>query len=179
MAELREVRESKILFVDDNLIGTRRDHIERSKDLFRAMIRAGQTRSWICQATINLAGDEELLALAGRAGCEGVLIGFESPTVEGLIAVHKKFNIKDNRDLAASVRRIQRHGIRVVGSFIMGLDTDERGVGELIARAAAQYGVDMASVLMLTPLPGTTLYRQRLRLPRSVPERYETPRSLC
>lgn len=172
VAELREVRESKILFVDDNLIGTRRDHIERSKDLFRAMIRAGQTRSWICQATINLADDEELLALAGRAGCEGVLIGFESPTVEGLIAVHKKFNIKDNRDLAASVRRIQRHGIRVVGSFIMGLDTDERGVGELIARAAAQYGVDMASVLMLTPLPGTTLYRDMAREQRIVANRY-------
>src|SRR5262249_39316543 len=122
VAELRQVREKKILFVDDNLIGTRHDHIERSKALFRAMIRAGQTRPWICQATINFADDDELLELAARAGCEGVLIGFESATVEGLIAVHKKFNLKGNRDLRASVRRIQRSGIQVVGSFIMGLD---------------------------------------------------------
>jgi len=172
VAELRQIRERKILFVDDNLIGTRRDHIERSKELFRAMIRAGQTRPWICQATVNLADDEELLELAARAGCEGVLIGFESPTVEGLIAVHKTFNIRDNRELAASVRRIQRHGIRVVGSFIMGLDTDERGIGELIASAAEQYGVDMASVLILTPLPGTKLYRDMEAEQRIVANRY-------
>lgn len=172
VAELRQVPEKKILFVDDNLIGTRRDHIERSKGLFRAMIRAGQTRPWICQATVNFADDDELLDLAARAGCEGVLIGFESATVEGLIAVHKKFNLKGNRDLSASVRRIQRHGIRVVGSFIMGLDTDERGIGELIARAAEQYGVDMASVLFLTPLPGTTLYGDMERQGRIIANNY-------
>jgi hypothetical protein len=97
---------------------------------------------------------------------------FESATVEGLIAVHKKFNLKGNRDLSASVRRIQRHGIRVVGSFIMGLDTDERGIGELIARAAEQYGVDMASVLFLTPLPGTTLYGDMERQGRIIANNY-------
>jgi len=146
--------------------------IERSKALFRAMIRAGQTRPWICQATINFADDDELLDLAARAGCEGALIGFESATVEGLIAVHKKFNLKGNRDLRASVRRIQCYGIQVVGSFIMGLDTDERGIGEIIARAAKHYGVDMATVLFLTPLPGTKLYGDMERQGRIVANSY-------
>ena len=172
VAELGEIREKKILFVDDNLIGTRRDHLARSKELFRAMISAGRTRPWICQATVNFADDDELLALAAKAGCEGVYIGFESPTPEGLAAVHKMFNIKDNRDLAASVRRIQRHGIQVVGSFIMGLDTDRRGIGELIAQAADRYGVDMASVLILTPLPGTQLYGDMERDGRIIANNY-------
>ncbi|MCW5982730.1 MAG: B12-binding domain-containing radical SAM protein [Bryobacteraceae bacterium] len=161
--ELRLIREKVILFVDDNLIGTRRDHLEYSKDLFRAMIREGLTRPWICQATINFADDEELLDLASRSGCQGVFIGFESSTVEGLMALNKKFNIQKGRDFRESVRRIQHHGICAVGSFIMGIDTDGRGIGETIAGAATEYGIDAANVLILTPLPGTKLYAQMER----------------
>ena len=161
--ELRLIREKVILFVDDNLIGTRRDHLAYSKDLFRAMIREGLTRPWICQATINFADDDELLELAARSGCQGVFIGFESPTVEGLMAVGKKFNLQKGRNFRESVRRIQRHGMCVVGSFIIGIDTDQRGIGETVARAAKEYGIDAANVLILTPLPGTKLYAQMER----------------
>jgi radical SAM superfamily enzyme YgiQ (UPF0313 family) len=92
-----------------------------------------------------------------------VFIGFESPTVEGLMALGKKFNLQKGRDFRESVRRIQRHGICVVGSFIIGIDTDQRGIGETIARAAREYGIDAANVLILTPLPGTKLYAQMER----------------
>jgi len=161
--ELRLIREKVILFVDDNLIGTREDHLAYSKDLFRAMIRERLTRPWICQATINFADDEELLELAARSGCRGVFIGFESPTVEGLMAVGKKFNLQKGRDFRTSVRRIQQHGMCVVGSFIIGIDTDQPGIGETIAGAAKDYGIDAANVLVLTPLPGTRLYAQMER----------------
>jgi radical SAM superfamily enzyme YgiQ (UPF0313 family) len=161
--ELRLIRENIILFVDDNLIGTRRDHLAYSKDLFRAMIREGLTRPWICQASVNFADDDELLELAAHSGCQGVFIGFESPTVEGLMAVGKKFNLQKGRDFRASVCRIQQHGMCVVGSFIVGIDTDQRGIGETIARAAREYGIDAANVLILTPLPGTKLYSQMER----------------
>ena len=160
LEDLRQIKEKMILFVDDNLIGTRSDHIEYSKELFRLMIREGLTKRWICQATINFADDEELLALARDAGCSGVFIGFESVTEEGLVEVHKKFNIQKGRDFRASVRAIQNHGIHVVGSFIMGIDSDKKGIGTLIADACKVYGVDTANVLMLTPLPGTELFRQ-------------------
>jgi radical SAM superfamily enzyme YgiQ (UPF0313 family) len=127
------------------------------------MIREGLTRPWICQATINFADDDELLELAARSGCQGVFIGFESPTVEGLMAVGKKFNLQKGRNFRESVRRIQRHGMCVVGSFIIGIDTDQRGIGETVARAAKEYGIDAANVLILTPLPGTKLYAQMER----------------
>ena len=160
IGELRLIRERVVLFVDDNLIGTRRDHLACFKELLQAMIAERLTRPWICQATINFADDEELLGLARRVGCQGVFIGFESPTVEGLMALGKKFNLQKGRDFRASVRRIQRHGISVLGSFITGIDTDTRGIGESIARAAREYGLDGANVLILTPLPGTKLYAQ-------------------
>jgi len=64
------------------------------------------------------------------------------------------------RDLRASVHHIQRHGILVVGSFIIGLDVDEPGIGRRIAEAASHYGVDSVNVGFLTPLPGTRLWDQ-------------------
>jgi radical SAM superfamily enzyme YgiQ (UPF0313 family) len=156
--EFQLIREKHVLVVDDNLIGTRREHIARAKDLFRAMAQANLRKQWVAQASINFADDEELLALAARAGCSGVFIGFESPAPEGLQELGKKFNLLKGRDFRASVQRIQRHGILVVGSFIIGLDIDEPGIGKRIAEVARRYGVDNLNVLFLTPLPGTRLW---------------------
>jgi len=158
--EFQSVREKRVLVVDDNFIGTGSLHIARAKDLFRAMAQANLGKEWVAQATINFADDEELLALAAKAGCRGIFIGFESPAPEGLLEIGKKFNLLKGRDFCASVRRIQRHNIMVVGSFIIGLDIDKPGIGERIADVASQYGMDNLNVLFLTPLPGTRLWDQ-------------------
>ncbi|MDQ7780159.1 MAG: radical SAM protein [Planctomycetota bacterium] len=158
--EFQMIREKRVLVVDDNLIGTRADHIARAKDLFRALGRANLRKEWIAQATINFADDEELLELARDAGCGGVFIGFESPDPEGLAEIGKKFNLLKNRNFRASVRRIQRHKILVVGSFVLGLDVDKPGIGERVASTALKYGVDNLNTLFLTPLPGTRLWDQ-------------------
>jgi radical SAM superfamily enzyme YgiQ (UPF0313 family) len=158
--EFQSIREKRVLLVDDNLIGTLPEHIARAKDLFRAMIGAKLKKVWVAQATINFADDEELLTLAARAGCRGIFVGFESPTPEGMRGLGRKFDLLKNRDLRASVRRIQRHGIMVAGSFILGLDIDRSGVGQCIANAANQYGMDTINVGFLTPLPGTRLWGQ-------------------
>jgi radical SAM superfamily enzyme YgiQ (UPF0313 family) len=145
--EMGLIREKAVLVVDDNLIGTRAEHIARAKDLFRAMIDADLRKQWIGQVTINFADDEELMSLATRAGCRGVFIGFESTTPEGLGELGKKFNLQGDRDFGASVRRIQRHKILVVGSFV-------------IADTANRYGVNNLNALFLTPIPGTRLWEQ-------------------
>jgi radical SAM superfamily enzyme YgiQ (UPF0313 family) len=156
--EFQLIREKYVLVVDDNLIGTRSDHIARAKELFRGMVQANLRKEWIAQVTLNFTDDEELLALAAKAGCRGVFIGFESPTPEGLLELGKKFNLLKGRDFRACVRSIHRHNILVAGSFILGLDVDGPGIGERIAEVASHYGVDALNVLFLTPLPGTRLW---------------------
>jgi radical SAM superfamily enzyme YgiQ (UPF0313 family) len=158
--ELKSIPEKRVLMVDDNLIGTRPEHVERAKDLFRAMAEADLQKEWIGQATINFADDEELPALAAKSGCRGVFIGFESLAPSGLRELGKKFNLLKGRDIRASIRRIQRHNIMVVGSFIIGLDVDHPGIGKRIADMADWYGMDSLNVLFLTPLPGTILWDQ-------------------
>ena len=156
--EFRLIKERLVFVVDDNLIGTTAKQLERAKQLFRAMAEAELGKHWIAQTTVNFADDEELLQLAAQAGCIGVYIGFESPTAEGLVEVGKRFNLRKDRDFAASVRRIQRHRIMVVGSFMIGLGVDEQGIGKQVADTATRYGVDNVNVAFVTPLPGTALW---------------------
>ena len=170
--EFRSIPERRVLIVDDNLIGTRPEHIARAKELFRALADANVGKTWVAQAMINFADDEELLTLAAKAGCAGVFIGFESPTAEGLMEVGKRFNLLKRRSLAASVARIQRHHIHVVGSFIIGLDADTVGIGRRTAEAARQYGVDSLNTLFLTPLPGTRLWTQMISEGRLALDRF-------
>jgi len=158
--EFKTIKEKLVLVVDDNLIGTRQEHISRAKSLFRAMIAAGVRKKWCGQSTINIADDDELLTLAYKAGCRGLYIGFESPTADGLAEVGKKFNLANSRDMRDSVHRIRRHNILVLGSFIIGLDSDRLGIGRLIAETANSYGVDLINTAVLTPLPGTRLWKK-------------------
>ncbi|MDG5816965.1 radical SAM protein [Chitinispirillales bacterium ANBcel5] len=157
--EFRMIREKYVLIVDDNLIGTRKDHLEDTKNLLREMIAAKLRKKWIAQVTINMADDQELITLARKAGCIGVFIGFESVSAQGLSEISKKFNIRHNRVMRDSVRRIQNHGISVLGSFILGLDVDDKGSGKQIAQTARAYALDILNLMILTPLPGTQLWK--------------------
>ncbi len=170
--ELGRVPEKRVLIVDDNLVGTKREDLGRAKDLFRAMIDAGLDKEWVAQTTINVANDDELLSLAARAGCKGLFIGFESPEPYGLKELRGKNNLCRCHDLGEAVERIQAHGILVAGSFIIGLDGDGPGIGRLIADTAERYGVDFLNVLFLTPLPGTRLWEEMESQRRIVLDNY-------
>jgi radical SAM superfamily enzyme YgiQ (UPF0313 family) len=156
--EYRTILEKLVLMVDDNFIGTRKDHIDHTKELLRAIIASGIRKQWIAQVTINFGDDPELLALASKAGCVGVFIGLETTSAEGLEEIHKRFNIRKIDDIRNAIGRIHRNGISVVGSFIMGLDIDKKDVGREIAAAAQRYSLDALNVMFLTPLPGTDLW---------------------
>ena len=56
--EFRSIREKHVLVVDDNLIGTRPEHIARAKDLFRAMAQAKLRKKWIAQVPLLTPGDK-------------------------------------------------------------------------------------------------------------------------
>ncbi|MBN2528657.1 MAG: B12-binding domain-containing radical SAM protein [Deltaproteobacteria bacterium] len=158
VSELKNIPEDLVLIVDDNLIGTRIDHSERAKTLFRAMIVADLKKQWIAPVTINVANDDELPGLATAAGGRGVFIGFESPDPSTSKELARKNNLCRRKDLKEAVQTIQKHGILVVGSFIICLDGDTPGIGKRIADTAERYGVDFANVLFLTPLPETKLW---------------------
>jgi len=150
--DIRRIRSRYMLFLDDNPTG----NVRYAKELFRKM--AGLNKKWFTQAHITIADDEELLRLAKRAGLTVVGIGFESVIGESLEATAKPH--VSLRKYKENIRKIQQHGIIVLGSFIFGFDGDDEDVFQRTIRFAQECKIDLASFHILTPYPGTALYNQ-------------------
>jgi len=93
-----------------------------------------------------------------RAGFEEVFIGIETPHQGGLAESGKVQN--KNRDLLASVKRIQQAGLQVHGGFIVGFDSDPATIFDLQIRFIQESGIVTAMVGVLSALRGTKLYQR-------------------
>jgi len=98
--------------------------------------------------------DPEFLIAMRAAHIQGVLVGVEAVTPEGLKDVYKDFNCA-GASLAERLRTFRRHGIYVLGSFIFGLPSDRPQTFEATANLAEQADLAFAQFVMLTPFPGT------------------------
>jgi radical SAM superfamily enzyme YgiQ (UPF0313 family) len=147
-------------FVDDNLIGNKRKLRTELLPTLIAWRRGKWGMSFSTQVTINLADDDELMALMVKAGFDTVFVGIESLNEESLSECNKRQN--ENRDMLEDVRKIQRAGLIVQGGFIVGFDHDTPDVFGRLAAFIQQSGIPTAMVGMLQAPSGTKLY-DRLR----------------
>ena len=138
-----------LLFVDDNIVGNRK----YAKDLFRRLIP--YRKRWMSHATLNLARDEELLALCAQSGCRGLFIGFESLSEANLKEIGKSVNKVGEYEEA--VKRLHDAGIGIEGSFVVGYDEDEASVFPRLVDFARKTRLDGAHLFIRTPFPGTRL----------------------
>jgi len=149
----------EVFFVDDNFIGNK---VRLKTELLPAIIDWMKKRrhpfSFNTQASINLADDEELMALMVRAGFDCVFIGIETPNEESLSECNKVQN--KGRDLVACVKKIQRSGMQVQAGFILGFDSDKPSVFDGLIQFIQQSGVVTAMVGLLNAPRGTELYRR-------------------
>ena len=161
VAELASIPERDIILVDDDLNGFSRKARERCIALFRAMTAARLDKQWITQVTINFGDDDELPRLARAAGCAGVLIGLESTDTKSLTLIRKD-GTSQRRGVPyylENLARIRRQGIGVVGSFIIGIDTQDMStIADDILAFADDSELDGFNPTILTPLPGTRDY---------------------
>lgn len=150
---------SEVFIVDDNFIGNKR---KLKEEILPAMIKWQQERKhpfWLStQASINLADDEELMRLLVKAGFDRVFVGIESPNEESLAECNKRQN--EHRDLVASVKKLQDHGLQVQAGFILGFDSDPLSVFKSQIDFVQQSGIVMAMVGLLNAPPGTKLHRR-------------------
>ena len=150
-----------IFFVDDNIGGVTQAHRERSKELFRAIIRSGMKFNWFSQTSVDFADDEEALRLAAASGCKLLLVGFETENEEALKAANKKNNLrKGAANYRKIIARFHKYGIGVLGTFIFGMETDKPDDITARARFISKLNVDCIQTSMLTPYPGTSLERR-------------------
>ena len=152
---------SGVFIVDDNFIGHKR---KLKTEILPALIEWSKRKkhpfALSAEATVNLAADEELMELMAKAGFNTVFIGIETPNEESLVECNKSTNI--NRDLVASVKEMQKHGLEVQGGFIVGFDNDPLSIFKSQISFIQNSGIVTAMVGLLNAPRGTRLY-QRLK----------------
>jgi radical SAM superfamily enzyme YgiQ (UPF0313 family) len=150
-----------VFFVDDNFIGNKG---KLKKDILPAIVEWNEKRKkpfyFNTEVSINLADDDTLMQLMVKAGFEAVFIGIESPNEESLIECNKVQN--RNRDLIASVKKIQRAGLEVQGGFIVGFDNDPPAIFEKLTNFIQESGIVTAMVGLLNAPRGTKLHKRLL-----------------
>jgi len=127
------------------------------KALMQAIVDRGLKLRWVTQATTAIAQKPELLRLAEKSGCVGVLIGFESLSQESLREADKSYKAATYAEI---VDKLHDHGIGVEGTFIFGFDHDDESVFERTVQFAERTRLNVAQFSSLTPLPGTRLFER-------------------
>lgn len=161
-----------IFVTDDNFFGVGQRHADWAKELLREIIKRGKKRLWFSQTTINMGSDAEGLRLAYRAGCRGMLIGFETFNRETLQDYHKGINRNNLDRYKELIDGFHRAGISVFGGFIIGADQDDENTVAETAIQAVKLGIDTVQITNLTPLPGTRMYERFLEEGRIVTKNY-------
>jgi len=150
-AEVETLGPGHVFFVDDNLyVGD-----TATRELLDALVPL--RRNWMCQASIDLAEDLDLVRRLKRAGCFAVLMGFESVKPATLARMGKTWH-RGTEQYAALVRRLHDHGILVYGTFVFGYDEDTPQVIEATLEFAERSKLFLAAFNLLTPIPGTATY---------------------
>lgn len=155
VAEVASRPERVLFFADDNLFADR----DRARELFEALIPL--RKRWVCQISMDVARDRDLLRLMRRAGAMMVLIGFESLDKANLRQMRKGAN-RGASDYAEVIGNIRRAGLMIYGTFVIGYDHDTVLTGPQLVDFAVRNGFSIANFNPLMPMPGTPLFT-RLR----------------
>ncbi len=162
LAELDALRETGwrglVFIVDDNFIGNKRNVKRLMPELIEWSERHGRPFSFITEASVNLAEDEQLLEMMRRANFRRVFLGIETPVEESLKEAQKGQNTR--RDLLESVHRIQSYGMEVMAGFIVGFDSDPEDIFDRQINFIRESAIPLAMVGLLTALPDTQLWRR-------------------
>jgi radical SAM superfamily enzyme YgiQ (UPF0313 family) len=148
--EIKGHKKKLLIFADDNIAG----NPDSAKELFAAMVPL--KKKWVSQCSLTIADDPELLDLAARSGCIGLLIGFESISPAVLRSIGKNVNLTRNYEEA--IRRIHRRGIHIQASFIFGFDEDPPDTIPATVQFVKENRLTGVNYCRLTPFPGTPLY---------------------
>lgn len=149
--DIKRQRARRAIFVDLNLIANR----QYAAELFKALIPL--QIQWFGLATTLLCKDLALLDLAAASGCGGLLMGFESIGSNSLKSTQKSFNKPE--EYARVTEELHRRKIALQGCFVFGFDEDTPEVFEKTAEFAVECGIDLPRFAILTPFPGTKLFK--------------------
>jgi radical SAM superfamily enzyme YgiQ (UPF0313 family) len=150
LAEIDRLPGKHLYFLDDHLLGNQKFAME----LFNGM--KGMNRVFQGASTVDAILRGNLIEKAAEAGLRSVFIGFETLSTNNLKASNKKQNL--GKDYRKAIQRLHDLGIMINGSFVFGLDDDDKDVFKRTVDWAVESGITTATFHILTPYPGTKLF---------------------
>lgn len=153
LAEIERLPGRHVYFLDDHLFGNARFAAE----LFDGM--RGMNKVWQAAGTVqSVLRSGDLLEKAVEAGLRSLFVGFETLSANNLSEHSKVQNL--GRDYGAAIQRLHGLGVMVNGSFVFGMDADDESVFDRTVEWGIENGIETATYHILTPYPGTDLYRR-------------------
>jgi len=143
-----------VRLVDANTFGD----IERAKRLGQALADSGLKKQYLADIRSDtVVQHPEVIRQWKDVGLRAVIIGFEEISDAGLSAMNKRNTASINLEAIAILNEM---GITIVGDFIISPEYDEHDFARLGSYLSANT-IDLPMITVLTPLPGTELYRQQ------------------
>ncbi|MCI5221766.1 MAG: radical SAM protein [Candidatus Electrothrix sp. AR4] len=143
-----------IRLVDANTFGD----IERAGALAKALLSSGLRKEYLADIRSDtVVRYPELLKIWKKAGLRAVIIGFEEINDVRLSTMNKANRADINTEAAALLKEM---GITVIGDFIIDPDYDEQDFMRLDTSIQNMH-IDLPMITVMTPLPGTNVYKQR------------------
>lgn len=152
VCEFEQEGQPYAVFTDNNLGANR--------EFLYALCRKLQPieKIWSAAVTLDITDDPKLVRQMALAGCTGVFIGFESLSDVNLSDARKRTPCAE--DYARRVKLLHENGIQVNGSFVLGFDEDRRDCFATLAQWIEETRLECATFHILTPYPGTPLFRK-------------------
>jgi radical SAM superfamily enzyme YgiQ (UPF0313 family) len=159
---------TSVYFVDDNFIGNQKAALELLPHLVDWQVRHRYPLRFACEATLNIAKNDRVLALMREAGFITVFCGIETPEPEALRFMSKDQNLR--LPILDAVQRINHYGLEVVSGIILGFDTDTMKTADHIIDFVHASRIPILTINILYALPKTPLWRRLEREDRLTDE---------
>jgi radical SAM superfamily enzyme YgiQ (UPF0313 family) len=142
-----------IRLVDANTFGD----VAVAEALARRIIAAGMEKPIVADVRADtVVQHPEIFKTWRQAGMAAAVIGFEEISDARLKGLNKRSDVATNIAATAILKGL---GIRIIGDFIISPDYEAADFHRLEQFVRAQ-GIDLPLPAVLTPLPGTTLYKR-------------------
>jgi radical SAM superfamily enzyme YgiQ (UPF0313 family) len=153
-----------VYFVDDNFIGNRKAAREMLPHLVAWQKERGYPMQFACEATLNIAKQDEILSLMREASFVGIFVGIETPEADALTAMRKGQN--NSLPMMAAIKTLNNYGLEVISGIILGLDTDSDDTEARLKEFIDLSNIPMLTINLLQALPKTALWDRLKRAGR-------------
>ena len=153
--EIESLNTKHVMFIDDNFIGNTewtKEFLEEIKPL---------NLKWNAAVSTNLYKYPALIDQMKETGCKSLFVGFETTNKQSIQNSNKKQNNVDKYSIL--INELHSRNIMINASIVVGFDDDHTDIFANTVSWLIDHKIETMTAHILTPYPGTKIYKKLLR----------------